>query len=107
MKRQPVDQVRVARARKGLDEAIRRSPHLVGPRAQARLAAYLEEEGEHMARKDDSVEKVQVAIRFTEAMIARLDAVAVKLSRPGLKLTRADAIRIAIESGLPAIEKEK
>ena len=40
-------------------------------------------------------------------MIARIDAIAEKLSRPGLALTRTQAIRIALETGLKAIEKEK
>jgi predicted DNA-binding protein len=48
-----------------------------------------------------------VAVRLEGDLIARLDAVAKKLSRPGLEVTRADAIRVALEAGLSAIEKEK
>jgi predicted DNA-binding protein len=50
---------------------------------------------------------VQTAVRLDPELLARLDAVAVKLSRPGLEVTRADAIRIALATGLLAIEKEK
>ena len=50
---------------------------------------------------------VQTAVRLDPEMLARLDAVAAKLSRPGLEVTRADAIRIALATGLQAIEKER
>ena len=50
---------------------------------------------------------VQTAVRLDPELLARLDAVATKLSRPGLDVTRADAIRIALATGLQAIEKER
>lgn len=50
---------------------------------------------------------VQTAVRLDPELLARLDAVATKLSRPGLEVTRADAIRIALATGLQAIEVEK
>jgi hypothetical protein len=50
---------------------------------------------------------VQTAVRLDPDLIARLDAVAVKLSRPGLEVTRTDAMRICLLTGLQAIEKEK
>jgi predicted transcriptional regulator len=50
---------------------------------------------------------VQTAVRLDPDLLARLDAVATKLSRPGLEVTRADAIRIALATGLQAIEKER
>jgi predicted DNA-binding protein len=50
---------------------------------------------------------VQTAVRLDPELIARLDAVATKLSRPGLEVTRADAIRIALATGLQVIEKER
>ena len=59
-----------------------------------------------MAGKKTS-EKVQTAIRLDGEIIDRLDAIAEKLSRPGLAVTRSDAIRIALLTGLQAIEKEK
>ena len=48
---------------------------------------------------------VQVGMRLDPGLVARLDAVAEKLSRPGLALTRADAIRICLETGVEKIEK--
>ena len=49
---------------------------------------------------------VQTAVRLDPELLARLDAAAAKLSRPGLVLTRADAIRIALATGIEAIERE-
>jgi hypothetical protein len=50
---------------------------------------------------------VQTAIRLDPELIARLDAVAGKLTRPGLEVTRSDAMRICLLTGLQAIEKER
>jgi len=49
---------------------------------------------------------VQTAVRLDPELLNRLDAIAGKLSRPGLNVTRADAIRIALMTGLEKIEKE-
>ena len=49
----------------------------------------------------------QIAVRLDADVIGRLDAIAGKMSRPGLEVTRTDAIRIALLTGLQAIEKEK
>lgn len=97
----------LARARAGLAEAVRRWPHLVEPEAQERLAVYVEEQGENEMARKKADEKIQTAIRLEGEIIARLDAIASKLSRPGLVVTRSDAIRIALLTGLGAIEKEK
>lgn len=107
MKEKPiVDLAKVAQARAGLDATIKKWPELSSPEARERLAAYLDEEGDEMAGKKEG-EKVQIGVRLDEALIARLDKVASKLSRPGLAVTRTDAVRIALLTGLEAIEKEK
>jgi len=49
----------------------------------------------------------QVAVRLNADVIGRLDAIAAKLTRPGLAVTRTDAIRIALLCGLHTIEREK
>lgn len=49
----------------------------------------------------------QIAVRLDAGVIGRLDAIAAKLTRPGLAVTRTDAIRIALLSGLQTIEKER
>jgi predicted DNA-binding protein len=50
---------------------------------------------------------VQTAIRLDQDVLDRLDAAAAKLSRPGLAVTRSDAMRICLLTGLEAIEKER
>ena len=49
---------------------------------------------------------LQVAVRLAHGLVGRIDAIAAKLSRPGLELSRADSLRIAIESGLERLERE-
>ena len=46
-------------------------------------------------------------MRLDADVIDRLDAIAVKLSRPGLALNRTDALRAALAEGMPILEKEK
>lgn len=63
-----------------------------------------------MGRTKNAKEKgptVQTAVRLDMELVARLDKIAGKMSRPGLEVTRTDAIRIALLTGLQAIEKEK
>jgi predicted transcriptional regulator len=55
----------------------------------------------------DKTATQQVAVRLDADVIGRLDAIAAKLTRPGLGVTRTDAIRIALMTGLEAMEKEK
>jgi predicted DNA-binding protein len=49
----------------------------------------------------------QIAVRLDADVVSRLDAIAAKLSRPGLTVTRTDAIRIALMTGLESMEREK
>jgi uncharacterized protein (DUF4415 family) len=55
----------------------------------------------------DKAPTQQIAVRLDADVIGRLDAIAGKMSRPGLEVTRTDAIRIALLTGLQTIEKEK
>ena len=54
-----------------------------------------------------STDKVQIAIRLDGDLVVRLDALASKLSRPGLEVTRTDAMRVAIATGLDTIDGER
>jgi predicted transcriptional regulator len=47
----------------------------------------------------------QVTIRLGHDVLARLDAVAAKMTRPGLVVGRTDVLRMAIVAGLPQIER--
>lgn len=59
------------------------------------------------AKSGDKGPTQQIAVRLDPDVLGRLDTIATKLSRPGLALTRTDAIRIALLTGLQAIEKER
>ncbi len=48
---------------------------------------------------------LQVTVRLEHDVADRLDVLAQKLSRPGLELSRSDAIKIAILAGLPGLEE--
>jgi predicted transcriptional regulator len=56
---------------------------------------------------NDKGPTVQTAVRLDSEVIVHLDAIATKLSRPGLEVTRTDALRIALMTGIQVIEKEK
>lgn len=47
-----------------------------------------------------------LTVRVAATVFPRLDALAAKLSRPGLELKRSDAARIALETGIDVLEKE-
>ena len=55
----------------------------------------------------DNAQSPQIGVRLDPDMLARLEAVATKLSRPGLSVTRSDAARICLIAGLLSIEKDK
>lgn len=74
-----------------------------GP-APATLARRIDGGGEEP--KYDQNPAVQTAVRLDPDLLVRPDAIAVKLSRRGLDVTRADATRIALITGLEKIEKE-
>jgi len=102
-----VDLAAVTKARVALTDAVRRWPRLTDSEQQKRLATHLQPgDSRTMPAKKISTETTQVAVRLAPDLLRRLDAAARKLSRPGLELTRADAIRIALETGLQSIEKE-
>jgi len=60
---------------------------------------------EPMAKK--SKPATQVTVRIDNDWLERLDALSTALSRPGLELTRVDAIRMAIARGLQEMEREQ
>ena len=63
-----------------------------------------------MGKPRSTKEKIptqQIAVRLESNLLGRLDAVAVKLSTTGLELTRTDAARVCLLTGLQQIDKEK
>lgn len=51
--------------------------------------------------------QTQTAIRLPDSLLEELDELADTLSRPGMRLTRTDALRLAIYSGVEQLKKEK
>jgi len=57
-----------------------------------------------MSEKQDH--QVQTAIRLSEALLARIDKIAERMSQPGMQVTRAEVLRLAAFRGVAAIEAE-
>ncbi len=51
--------------------------------------------------------QVQMAIRFSESFVAQLDEIAEQLSRPGVVVTRVEALRAAAYEGVMKIRAER
>ena len=51
-------------------------------------------------------QQIQTAIRLPESVLDRADKVAERMSRPGLRVTRADVLRLATHQGLDQLEAE-
>jgi hypothetical protein len=49
---------------------------------------------------------VQTAVRMPESWVPRLDALAAKLSQPGINVSQAAVIRAALARGIAALETE-
>ena len=49
----------------------------------------------------------QVAVRLDHKMVARLDNIAKRMSRPGLTISRSDVVRLAIVAGMPIVARER
>jgi predicted DNA-binding protein len=52
-------------------------------------------------------QQVQTAIRLPESLLARVDKLAERMSRPGMRVTRAEVLRLAAFQGVDKLETEK
>lgn len=59
---------------------------------------------EAMPRKPADTE--QITVRVERSWLAELDEIATALSRPGIELARADAIRAALARGIQVLRAE-
>ena len=50
--------------------------------------------------------QTQTAIRLPDPLLARIDKLAKRMSQPGVRITRADAIRLALFRGIDTLEAE-
>ena len=56
--------------------------------------------------RGDSAAYIQTAIRFPAQWIHELQAIAVRLSRPGIPVTQADAMRAAMAEGIAKLRAD-
>jgi predicted DNA-binding protein len=56
---------------------------------------------------DKKEQQVQTAIRVPASWLGRLDKIAERLSQPGMRVTRAEVLRIAAARGILELESEK
>ena len=49
----------------------------------------------------------QIGIRLEHALLARLNAIREKLSRPGMLPTISDTVRMVLLEGLPVVERRE
>lgn len=51
-------------------------------------------------------QQVQTAIRLPESILERMDKIAIRMSRPGIRVTRTDALRAAVFEWVDRMEAE-
>jgi hypothetical protein len=99
-----LDLPRVRQGLATLDALLEAHPELREPDAQARLTAWLEEEVPLIERHKGK----QIFVRLPDELVAALDQYAAVLAeeRPGMKASRADAIRVLLHKGLATVTRE-
>lgn len=104
MSGQGLDLPRVRQGLATLDALLEAHPELREPDAQARLTAWLEEEVPLMERHKGK----QIFVRLPDELVTALDQYAAVLAeeRPGMKASRADAIRVLLHKGLATVTRE-
>lgn len=60
-----------------------------------------------MTDKQEPETQTQIAIRFPDSFLVRLDKLAESLSQPGMRVTRVEALRIAAFRGVTDIERSE
>lgn len=60
----------------------------------------------HTMPRPPSENRFQVAFKIPDAWTKRADAIAAKLSQPGVTVTRTDALRAALARGLDDLERD-
>ena len=55
---------------------------------------------------DKQKQQIQTALRLDESVLELADKLAERMSRPGLRLTRADLLRLAVHQGLSQLDAE-
>jgi predicted transcriptional regulator len=56
---------------------------------------------------EDKSEYIQYGVRLTKDFLKRIDKLAEQMSQPGIRITRAEALRVAAHRGAELLEAEK
>ena len=55
---------------------------------------------------DKPEQQLQTAIRYPESWADRMDKIAERMSQPGMRVTRAEVVRLALHRGIVEMESE-
>jgi hypothetical protein len=103
MSRKSIDLGQVKAARKTLKEIASEHPGLLGERGPENVQGW-----ESTLSENEMAKTTLVAFRLENELLKRIDAYAKQLEseKPGLKLARADAVRVLLLRGLEELENE-
>ena len=101
MSRKRIDLSKVRAARKALQQIAKEHPELLGERGPQNVKGW-----ESILAENEMGKTTLVAFRLENELLKRIDAYAKRLEdqTPGLKLARADAVRILLVRGLAEVE---
>src|SRR5713226_1714048 len=101
MSRKSVDLEKVKAARRTLKEIASQHPDLLGERSPENIEGW-----QSILTENEMAKTTLVAFRLENELLKRIDAYAKRLEHetPGLKLARADAVRILLVRGLAEVE---
>ena len=104
MNRKSVDLGQVRAARGILKEIASQHPELLGERSPENIEGW-----ESILAENEMGKRTLVAFRLEDALLRRLDAYAKQLESetPGLKLARADVVRVLLLRALGEVEEKQ
>jgi len=104
MSRKSVDLGQVKAARKTLKEIASEHPDLLGEKGPENIKGW-----ESILAENEMGKTTLVAFRLENELLKRIDAYAKQLEseKPGLKLARADAVRVLLLRALAEVEESQ
>ncbi len=101
MSKKRIDLAKVRAARKALQQIAKEDPELLGEGGPENVKGW-----EAILEGNEMGKTTLVAFRLENELLKRIDAYAKRLEEetPGLKLGRADTVRVLLTRGLSAVE---
>ncbi len=102
MSRKRIDLAKVRAARKALQQIAKEHPELLGERGPENVKGW-----ESILEESEMGKTTLVAFRLESELLKRIDAYVKRLQdeTPGLKLARADAVRVLLLRALAQVEE--